>query len=156
MNSIIRAAARTESTTISSLAIRSKAHWGYSNDFIEACREELTYTVAQIESGDYLFQVCEIEGSVAGFYALEFLDPEEAELEALFVEPAMIGQGIGRKLIEHAKELAAELGIRRIIIQVDPNAESFYLAAGGVADGERESCSIPGRFLPIFRIDLPV
>ncbi len=110
----------------------------------------------QIGSGKYLFRVCELEGDIVGFYALELLGSKEAELEALFVEPAMIGQGIGQKLIDHAKELAAGLGIRRVIIQGDPNAESFYLAAGGLADGERESCSIPGRFLPIFRIDLPV
>lgn len=41
-----------------------------------------------------------------------------------------------------------------MIIQDDPNAEAFYLAAGGVRTGDRESDSIPGRFLPLFVIDV--
>ncbi len=150
----IRVAAHSEAAAISSLAIRSKAHWGYSDEFMEACREELTWSESQIDSPDYEFYVYEAEGRIAGFYALEHLGPGDAELEALFVEPDMIGRGYGRTLIEHAKGRASALGIRRITIQGDPNAESFYKAAGGVRDGQRESSSIPGRFLPIFRIDL--
>lgn len=150
----IRVAATSEAAAISSLALRSKAHWGFPDDFLEACREELTYSEAQVDSEDYEFVVCESEDRIVGFYALELLNPEQAELEALFVEPEMIGQGFGRSLMNHAKEKAAALGIRRIIIQGDPNSDSFYRAAGGIAEGERESGSIPGRFLPIFRIDL--
>ncbi len=119
-----------------------------------ACREELTYSDSQIDSDNYEFYVCEAEGRIAGFYALELLGPIDAELEALFVEPEMIGHGFGRTLIEHAKAKAASLGIRQIVIQGDPSAESFYEAAGGVRDGQRESGSIPGRFLPIFKIEL--
>ena len=134
--------------------MRSKAHWGYSDEFMSACREELTYSDAQIDSDNYEFYVCEAEGRIAGFYALELPGSTDAELEALFVEPESIGQGFGRMLMEHAKARAAALGIKQLIIQGDPNAESFYEAAGGVGDGQRESSSIPGRFLPVFRIDL--
>ena len=121
---------------------------------MQACRAELTYTESQIESTKYEFFVCEVEGRIAGFYALELLGPDDAELEALFVEPEMIGRGFGRTLIKHAKARASTLGIRQIVIQGEPNAQAFYEAAGGVRDGRRESGSIPGRFLPIFRIDL--
>ena len=134
--------------------MRSKAHWGYSDEFMSACREELTYSDAQIDSDNYEFYVCEAEGRVVGFYVLERVGSTDAELEALFVEPASIGHGFGRMLIEHAKARAAAQGVKQLIIQGDPNAESFYLTAGGVSDGQRESASIPGRFLPIFRIDL--
>ena len=152
--SIVRAATAVEAVEISSLAMRSKAHWGYSDEFMSACREELTYSDAQIDSDNYEFYICEAEGRIAGFYALELLGTTDAELAALFVEPTSIGHGFGRTLIEHAKARAAALGIKQLIIQGDPNAESFYEAAGGVSDGQRESGSIPGRFLPIFRIDL--
>jgi GNAT superfamily N-acetyltransferase len=91
---------------------------------------------------------------MVGFYAIECQSSEEAELEALFVEPEFIGRGIGRMLIEHAKQKTAALGIARLIIQGDPNATDFYEAAGGVYTGQRESTSIPGRFLPIFTISL--
>ncbi len=150
----VRAAAQSEATAISSLAIRAKAHWGYSEEFLAACREELTYSEAQIDSTNYEFWVCEVEGRIAGFYAVELLNAEEAELEALFVEPDMIGQGIGRTLIEHAKQKSAALGNKRLIIQGDPNARKFYESAGGVRTGQRESGSIPGRVLPIFTIRL--
>jgi hypothetical protein len=46
------------------------------------------------------------------------------------------------------------MGATKLIIQGDPNAERFYIAAGGVRTGTRESASIPGRFLPTFAIDL--
>ena len=94
------------------------------------------------------------DGRIAGFYALELLGPDDVELEALFVEPEMIGRGFGRTLIEHAKARASTLGIRQMVIQGEPNAQAFYEAAGGVCDGRRESSSISGRFLRIFRIDL--
>ena len=153
-NPTVRAATRGDAVVISALAIRSKAYWGYSDEFMKACREELTYTESQIESADYEFYICEAEGKIAGFCALELLGSNDAELEALFVEPEMIGCGFGRTLIEHAKLGAIALGIRRIVIQGDPNARAFYEAAGGVRDGWRESSSIPGRFLPVYRIEM--
>jgi N-acetylglutamate synthase-like GNAT family acetyltransferase len=143
-----------EAALISSLAIRSKGFWGYSGEFLEACRQELTYSEAKISSEDYEFWVCEKDGKVIGFYVLEIPGSTEAELEALFVEPDMIGNGFGRMLIEHAKGRAAARGIPEITIQGDPNAELFYESAGAVRTGQRESASIPGRFLPIFRISL--
>ncbi len=153
-NPTVRAATNGDAAVVSALAIRSKAHWGYSDEFMKACREELTVTESQIESADYEFYICEAEGTIAGFYALRFLGNNDAELEALFVDPEMIGRGFGRTLIEHAKSRAIALGIRQIVIQGDPHARAFYEAAGGVRDGRRESISIPGRFLPIFRIEM--
>ena len=56
--------------------------------------------------------------------------------------------------IAYAIRRAREAGKRRIVIQGDPNAAGFYRAAGAVPDGERESDSIPGRYLPLFVIEL--
>jgi predicted N-acetyltransferase YhbS len=78
----------------------------------------------------------------------------EYVLAALFVEPRYIGQGVGRSLIEHAKIDARKDRARSLLVQGDPNATNFYRAAGGVQIGERESASIPGRYLPEFRIPL--
>ena len=72
----------------------------------------------------------------------------------MFVEPAFIGRGFGRLLMEHAKSIAAEMGAKQLIIQSDPYAARFYAAAGGVVTGTRESASIPGRHLPTLAIDL--
>ena len=40
---IVRDAHATDGEVLSVLAMRSKAHWGYPDEFLAACREELTY-----------------------------------------------------------------------------------------------------------------
>lgn len=150
----IRSAAASEAELLSALAMRSKAYWGYSSEFLEACREELSYSPDQIKSSKLLFAVAEVAGAIAGFYALDQLSPTEFELEALFVEPDHIGEGVGRALIGHAKAGAARRGGKSLIIQGDPNAVKFYQAAGGVHTGQRESDSIAGRMLPVFTVSL--
>lgn len=56
--------------------------------------------------------------------------------------------------MDAARALAAKHGATASNIVSDPNAERFYLAAGGVRIGERASESIPGRYLPEFEIPL--
>lgn len=141
-----------EAALLSALALRSKAHWGYAPDFIDACRDELTYAAADIARGGFV--VAEADGAVLGFYALDRCASREVELDALFVEPAAIGRGIGRVLIEDAKARATRLGARRMTIQGDPHAARFYAAAGALPSGTRPSGSIPGRALPLFVIAL--
>jgi GNAT superfamily N-acetyltransferase len=150
----IRQAKSSEANALTGLAIRSKAYWGYSASFMEACREELTVTERSLNSPDRHYYVAEAGTKVLGYYALEKLNGPEFELEALFVEPDSIGQGVGKALIEHAKTLVRKLGGNKLTIQVDPNAENFYRAAGAKAVGTRESASIPGRNLPLFTIDV--
>ena len=150
----LRPARVDEADLLSDLALRSKAHWGYSPEFIERCRAELSYSEQQLRAANMRFCVLESAGCVVGFYALKRLSRTEIELEAMFVEPAFIGKGCGRLLMEHAKSVASDLDAKKLIIQSDPYAERFYLAAGAVATGTRESASIPGRYLPTLSIDV--
>lgn len=90
---------------------------------------------------------------VIGFYTVKNMSDVVCELEALFVEPKYIGTGVGRSLIQHAISLVSESSAERLIIQGDPNATDFYLAAGAHQIGTRESGSIPGRFLPVFQVE---
>jgi N-acetylglutamate synthase-like GNAT family acetyltransferase len=151
---MIRPARVDEAPLLSDLALRSKAHWGYSPEFIEQCREELSYGADQLGAEDMRFFAIESAQRVAGFYALRRLSATEMELEAMFVEPACIGQGFGRLLMEHAKCVAAAMGAKQLLVQSDPYAENFYVAAGGVVIGARESASIRGRYLPVLAIAL--
>ena len=132
------------------LAMRSKACWGYSKEFMEACRAELTYDAAYL--GRHEVYVLESGSRLIGFYSLERLPDAALELGALFVEPGDIGKGYGRLLVEHALDKAREAGASRIEIQGDPNARGFYLAMGAVLAGETESRSIPGKMLPLFHV----
>ena len=151
---VIRPACADEASLLSELAFRSKAYWGYSDEFMAACRVELSYTPAQIAAPEYHFFVTEAARAIRGFYALEQRSSSTVEVEAMFVEPAWVGKGYGRALMGHAKSQAARLGATTMIIQSDPNAERFYRAAGGQVTGRRESGSIPGRQLPTLAIDL--
>ena len=121
---------------------------------MEACRDELTYTGEQIANPRSIFRVCDVTGRLAGFYALEPLDDGCVELEAMFVAPEYIGRGFGRRLMRDAIIVARDTGADRLVIQADPNAEAFYVAAGGVDRGRRESASVAGRFLRLLEIDL--
>ncbi len=131
----LRAADPSEAELLTALARRSKAYWGYSQEFMSVCEAELTYTPELIGSPRHHFLIAETAGICVGFYTLLQLTQDDTELEALFVEPEYIGLGYGRELIEHAKVVAAASGASRLIIQSDPNAAPFYEAAGAVVTG---------------------
>ena len=148
----IRPAEPSESRELTDLAMRSKAHWGYSAEFMASCRAELTVTPEDVAELESPYFVAENRGQRLGFCALERRNSTEFELEALFVEPAGMGCGVGTALISHAVRIAREHGAKSILIQGDPNAAGFYESVGAIRVGERESDSIPGRFLPEYRI----
>jgi len=150
----VRKAKRSERKTLTDIAFNSKAYWGYSSEFMDSCRDELEVSEEKILSKSFSYFVAELSDRLIGFYALERHSNDDVELEALFVEPGSIGKGIGRRLIEHAKKEAKDSGYRELVIQGDPNALKFYLKAGAEYVGEKESGSIHGRMLPLFRIYL--
>jgi GNAT superfamily N-acetyltransferase len=150
----IRPARTTEADALSALAFRSKAHWGYSAEFMAACRAELTVHVGDIRAGRVL--VAESDSALLGFYCLAEPRDGRAELDALFVDPAAIGRGVGRTLLREAVTQARARGALIVEIQADPHAEAFYVRAGARRIGERASGSIPGRLLPMLEIAVHV
>jgi GNAT superfamily N-acetyltransferase len=150
-DAVIRPAHAHEAALLSDLALRSKGYWPYDAAFLEACRVELTVTAGYIES--HSVYVCERNGRVLGFYALDE-KPPDGELDYLFVEPDSIGHGHGKRLFLHATENARRRGWSYLIIEADPYAEPFYLAMGAVRVGEVPSGSIPGRVIPLCRLSL--
>ena len=149
---MIRRANGREVEFLYQLALRSKGHWGYSSSFIDACRDELTVKVRDIEAGNVF--VFDRAGKPAGFYSLERLSNERVELDFLFIEPKLIGTGLGGALFQHACGEATRRGYAVLEIQGDPNAEPFYIAMGARHSGSKASASIPGRTLPTFEVEL--
>ena len=147
----VRPARPDEAGEISALALRSKAHWGYDAAFLEACREDLTIDPAWCDGVRLV--VAETGGRLLG-YARVSGEPPAGELDGLFVDPAAIGTGVGGLLLRRAVGIAAELGMRTLDIDSDPNAEPFYRHAGAVRTGESPSTVDPNRRLP--RLTLPV
>ncbi|MEE4299605.1 MAG: GNAT family N-acetyltransferase [Pseudomonadales bacterium] len=148
----IRDAAAADLVTLASLALRSKGHWGYASEHLAVMRAELSWD--EDDLGRMCFRVGETRGGLVGFAAVEPLGEGCGELEALFVAPEHIGTGAGRALMDDAKAQAIRLGCRVLVIQSDPHAEGFYLAAGARRVGERPSMSIPGRALPLLELGL--
>lgn len=142
----IRPARPREARLLSDLALRSKSHWGYTADFLEACRAELTISADYIAASPVF--VLEEGERIAGFYGLRE-QGGELELLYLFVEPEAINRGYGKQLWAHAVETATRLGFQKISIESDPYAESFYRAMGARRIGEVLSSVQAGRTLPL-------
>ena len=150
---MIRRARPDEAADLSALALRATAHWGYNAAFMTACVPSLTYPPERLAAEPFF--VIEDVGQVVGFCGLRIDGDGEAELTNLFVEPRVIGQGVGTRLWRHAIEVAGSLAVRRVRIESDPFAEAFYRSRGAERIGEVPSDAIPGRMTPLLIYSLP-
>ena len=141
-----------DAKTISEVALKSKAYWGYTNEQLESWIDELTITSEYIsKNSSYVYKLNE---NIVGFYIIEMLNMTTISLEFLFVLPEFIGKGIGHQLISHAIEKARNLKGFVLNTLSDPNAESFYAKYGFKTISHHES-SIPDRFLPEMELEFP-
>lgn len=138
---LVRAAVEHEAELLSALAMRAKAHWGYSAEVLERWRSELTISPTTVRTKRTFVAV--VDGEVVGFYSLA---PSETSwhLDNLWVLPEFMHRGIGRALLSHALATALHGGAAEVTVDADPNAESFYLGCGAVRCGEL-SAPIPGQ-----------
>ena len=147
----IRRAHPSEADALSELAVRSKAHWGYDAAFMARCREALRVEPANIRR--YPYYVAERDGALIGFYGFE-PEGDHVGLAFFFVAPEAIGSGLGRALLDHAKECARAQGHDELIAVADPNAAAFYERMGGKPAGATPSEVDPARPLPVLRFPL--
>lgn len=94
---------------------------------------------AQIANGQVI--VADMDGAVVGFAAVV-----GGELDGLFVEPDLWGQGIGRALIDAATHEARKRGLALKVI-ANPSARRFYESCGFSIEGEERT-----RFGPALRM----
>lgn len=151
----IRDALPGELDTLSALMLRSKGVHGCDAAFLELCRVELRLTEARRREERVRValeqRALAAEPRLLGVAALALAD--EAELTALFVEPAELGRGIGLALWQDAIEEARRRGFASVRIESDPYALPWYLARGAVLRGETPSGSLAGRVLPWLEFD---
>ncbi len=74
--------------------------------------------------------VLEQDGAIVGFSAILSRADGDTELDALFVEPQIQRQGIGRKLLEHCAAVARSAGSRALHVIGNAHAKEFYLSCG--------------------------
>jgi GNAT superfamily N-acetyltransferase len=149
---IIRPARAEDADELSELALRSKAHWGYDQAFLELCRPLLAVTDAVLATKRMF--VAE-DGGPLGFAGLGG-PPPTGELTDLWIDPTAIGRGVGRALFGHVAAAARDAGMTVLTIEAEPNAVGFYRAMGAEPAGETPSGLIAGRMLPVLRYRLTV
>src|SRR6188768_2139694 len=125
---VVRNAKLEEAASLTALCVRSKAHWGYDAAFMKLSAAALAVNEDDIAAGRVLVAVDDA-GRVIGM-ACVLPEGETSDLDALFVDPPVIGSGAGRALFDAAVILARQQGARRMTILADPNAAAFYERMG--------------------------
>ena len=148
---MIRAPTIEELASLSELCLRSKAVWGYNEEFLEACRGELSFDQRDLHLTP--IAVAERGGKLVGVAQVKVIG-NQADLLKLFVEPSAIRRGVGRTLLAWAINVARENGAARLVIDSDPGAAPFYRRMGAYDVGGARSGSIPGRMLPKLAINV--
>ncbi|MEG2034226.1 MAG: GNAT family N-acetyltransferase, partial [Janthinobacterium sp.] len=72
-----------------------------------------------------------MQGEALAGYAM--LDADKHEVDAVFVDPACAGLGIGKRLLAALELLARQRGIVRLHLSASLNAVPFYRGAGFVS-----------------------
>ena len=144
----IRFAAPEEADRLTEIACVSKAHWGYSAAQINDWRRAFLTVTADYILAHSVWVAQDTCGKPVAFAALE-RHCTSAVLEHLWVLPAFMGRGIGRRLF---KRVAAEEP--DFTFTSDPHADDFYRKLGAQKIGEVVSDS-QGRWLSEFRFRAP-
>ncbi len=69
----------------------------------------------------------------------------------ILVNELFIGQGVGKQLIEHMKNMCRGKSIEQLYIISDPHAKGFYEKVGAIYEKEIPS-KIEGRILPVYNL----
>ncbi len=95
--------------------------------------------------------VAEIAGIAAGFAVVLPRSNGQAELDGLFVDPALQRHGIGRALTTEAKRLARSMGAAELYVVANEDALAFYNSVGFVEIGRADTTL---RAAPLMRLTL--
>ncbi|OUR96911.1 hypothetical protein A9Q84_11285 [Halobacteriovorax marinus] len=141
----LRPAKLSEAKFLSELELRSKSYWGYSKEFIEACRAYLFIDDDYISNWPVI--VAEHDKNIIGFLSLKTVDSEN-RLDNLWIEPKFINCGYGRRLFEQGIVEAKALGWESFRLAAEPGAVAFYEKMGAVVIGKVQSRLKKDLFLP--------
>ncbi len=136
---------------LTALVVRSKASWGYDDDFM--ARFAATSVTRELVGER---RACLVAVAMDRPVGVAVVDDEStrAWLEDLWVEPEYFGRGVGRALWDAALQVAREWDRAILELESDPNAEGFYLAMGARRTGTRASSVLVGRELPLMHYEV--
>jgi GNAT superfamily N-acetyltransferase len=124
----IRPARPDDRTMLESLQRRASLSNPGDRDALLANPGAIALPLEQIAAGCVF--VAERDGVIAGFAAVLPRPDGGAELDALFVEPHLWKQGIGRRLVDHVGEVARIRAATFLHVIGNPHAEGFYNSCG--------------------------
>lgn len=136
---------------LTSIAVESKRHWGYPEQWIRIWIPQLTITRQYIDENETW--LASVNGKAAGFVALKQERDGAWWLDHLWVRPGEMGQGVGAALFRQAVKRARARGASALWVESDPNAQSFYEKMGAHKVGESVG-EVEGqpRILPVMEI----
>jgi len=130
---VIRDATIDDADALTDLAHRAKAHWPYPESWMRHWDAQLTILPGYLEMHDVW--VAGRDGKILGMCALEDRG-DRWNLEHVWVEPSMHGQGIGRALVMHALQEAWCRHVGVVELLADPYATGFYERLGARHTGD--------------------
>lgn len=148
----IRRGLPEEAAELSRLAYVAKASWGYPEAWLREWEPELQVSADYIRLNAVF--VAEAEERLVGVVGVG-CGADGPEIAHLWIAPESQGRGLGRALVERAKQVAAGEQWSSLRILSDPYALPFYERLGAVQVGEL-SAPVAGtqRTLPILRLDV--
>jgi GNAT superfamily N-acetyltransferase len=133
----IRPARPDDHTMLESVQRRASLSNAGDRDALLANPDAIALPIEQITAGCVF--VAERDGVVAGFAAVVPRPDGGAELDALFVEPHIWKQGIGRRLVDHIADVAHARAANFLHVIGNPHAEGFYRSCGFCLTGTVET-----------------
>jgi len=150
MKITLRDANRQDSIKLSRMAIASKKHWNYPEEWIRLWADELEIKADFIDRNKVI--IADHEDVTVGFAALSFTETF-AELEHLWILPKYMKNGIGKLLFKSMIEYCKGKDVNEIRIISDPNALNFYQKLGAQQSGFVKSIPEPRKLpLLIFKV----
>jgi N-acetylglutamate synthase-like GNAT family acetyltransferase len=147
----VRLAMVVEQKELEALQWRASLNNAGDREALLANPDAIELPVSQIESG--LVFVAEKAGVTVGFAAVLPREDGQMELDALFVEPSMWRQGIGKVLLDRCVEAARTHGAVALHVVGNPHAEGFYRSCGFQQIGTIQTRFGPGLS---FRLMIPL
>jgi GNAT superfamily N-acetyltransferase len=83
---------------------------------------------------------------------LGVFDPRAGLINATYVAPVVVRQGVGRALIEAMEQIASERGVHEVHLNATLNAVPFYESLGYANDGPAINRLPSGAELPCLRM----
>jgi putative acetyltransferase len=72
---------------------------------------------AEVADGQGAFLVAYLRGVPVGCGAIRKLDPQDAEIKRMYVDPAARGHGVGRRLLAALEAEAGGLEVARVVLE---------------------------------------